>query len=90
MNSLRLFYLSGDSGTAPEIVFDALSLEDRSAAAQGMFSAFVCRRDNMFAEPNMSDCRQVEGTFDTVLRKADCNSTNPSPATVARWAPRLP
>mgnify|MGYP000924663676 CR=1 FL=1 len=65
------FYLSEDSGTAPEIVFDALSLDNGSAATQGIFSAVVCRRDTMFAEPDMSDCRQVEGTFDTVMRKAD-------------------
>jgi len=65
------FYLSEDSGTAPEIVFDALSLEDGAAAAQGSFSAVVCRRDGMFAEADTSDCRQVEATFDTVLRKAD-------------------
>lgn len=64
------FYLSEESGTAPEIVFDALSLEN-GAAAQGNFSAVVCRRDGTFAEADTSDCRQVEGTFDTVLRKAD-------------------
>jgi hypothetical protein len=65
------FYLSEDSGTAPEVLLDALSLEDGAAAARGSFSAVVCRRDSMFAEPDTSDCRQVEGTFDTALRKAD-------------------
>lgn len=65
------FYLSEDSGTAPEIVFDALSLEDGAAAVQGSFSAVVCRRDGMFADADTSDCLPVEGTFDTALRKAD-------------------
>lgn len=65
------FYLSEDSGTPAEIVFDALSLEDGAAAAQGSFSAVVCRRDSMFADADTNDCRQVEGTFDTVLRKAN-------------------
>lgn len=64
------FYLSEDSGTAPQIVFDALSLEDE-AAAQGSFSAVVCRRESMFAEADTSDCLPVEGSFDTVLRKGD-------------------
>lgn len=64
------FYLSQDSGVAPEIVFDVLTLEDGNSSAQGRFSAAVCRRDSMLAEPNTNDCRQVEGTFDTVLRKA--------------------
>lgn len=65
------FYLSEDSGTIPEIVFDALSLDDGAAAAQGSFSAVVCRRDSMLAKADTSDCWQVEGTFDTALRKAD-------------------
>ena len=65
------FYLSEDSGTAPEVVFDALSLEDGAAAAQGRFVAVVCRRDGMFADVDTSDCRPVEGTFDTVLRKGE-------------------
>ncbi|MCD1635721.1 hypothetical protein K7H91_18290, partial [Martelella mediterranea] len=65
------FYLSEDSGTSPEIVFDALSLEDGAAAAQGRFSAVVCRRDSMFADADPNDCRRVEGTFDTDLRKAN-------------------
>ncbi|QRX65052.1 hypothetical protein JS578_13350 (plasmid) [Dysgonomonadaceae bacterium zrk40] len=65
------FYLSEDSGTAPEIVFDAISLEDGAAAAQGSFSAVVCRRDGMFADADTSDCLPIEGTFDTALRKAD-------------------
>jgi len=64
------FYLSEDSGTPPEIVFDALSLEEGAAAAQGRFSAVVCRRDSMFADADKNDCRQVEGAFDTDLRKA--------------------
>ena len=63
------FYLSEDSGTAAEVVFEALSLEDGAAAAKGRFVAVVCRRDGMFADADTSDCRQVEGTFDTVLRK---------------------
>ena len=64
------FYLSEDSGTAPQIDFDALSLEDGTSAAQGNFSAVICRRDGMFADTDTGDCRQVEGTFDTALRKA--------------------
>ncbi|MGV0908504.1 hypothetical protein [Martelella sp. FOR1707] len=65
------FYLSEDSGTPAEIVFDVLSLEDGAAAAQGRFSAVVCRRDSMFADADPNDCRRVEGTFDTDLRKAN-------------------
>lgn len=65
------FYLSEDSGTPPEVVFDALSLEIGAAAAQGSFSAVVCRRDSMFAEADTGDCRPIEGTFDTVLRSVE-------------------
>lgn len=65
------YYLSEDSETDSVIILDLLSLEDGAAAARGSFSAVVCRRDSMFAEADTSDCRQVEGTFDTALRKAD-------------------
>jgi len=59
----------GHQFVAAEVVFEALSLEDGAAAAKGRFVAVVCRRDGMFADADTSDCRQVEGTFDTVLRK---------------------
>jgi hypothetical protein len=65
------YYLSEDGETDSVIILDLLSLEDGAAAARGSFSAVVCRRDSMFAEADTSDCRQVEGTFDTALRKAD-------------------
>tara|TARA_R110002020_G_scaffold356655_1_gene569168 strand:+ start:2266 stop:2475 length:210 start_codon:yes stop_codon:yes gene_type:complete len=65
------FYLSEDSGTAPEVVFDVLSLEDGGSAAQGGFSAVVCHRYGMFADADINDCRLVKGTFDTALGKAD-------------------
>ena len=64
------YYLGEDSGTAPEVVFDRLSLED-GGSAQGRFSAVLCRRDSLLAEADTSDCLPVEGTFDTALRKAD-------------------
>ena len=65
------YYLSEDSETDSVIILDSLSLEDGAAAARGSFSAVVCRRDSLFAEADTSDCRQVGGTFDTALRKAD-------------------
>ena len=65
------YYLSEDSETDSVIILDSLSLEDGAAAARGSFSAVVCRRDGIFADAETSDCRQVEGTFDTALRKAD-------------------
>ncbi|RDD99789.1 hypothetical protein DTW92_02525 [Paracoccus pantotrophus] len=64
------YYLGDDNGTAPEVVFDRLSLED-GGSAQGRFSAVLCRRDSLLAEADTSDCLPVEGTFDTALRKAE-------------------
>ncbi|MBI6630764.1 hypothetical protein [Pontibaca salina] len=65
------FYLSEDSGTAPEIVFDTLSLENENPAARGSFSAVVCRKEGMFSDSDLNDCLVVDGRFDTALRKAD-------------------
>ena len=65
------FYLSEDRGTDSTVILDFLSLDDGAAAARGSFSAVVCRRDGMFADADTGDCRQLEGTFDTALRKAD-------------------
>lgn len=65
------FYLSEDRGTDSTVILDFLSLDDGAAAARGSFSAVVCRRDGMFADADTGDCRQLEGSFDTALRKAD-------------------
>ncbi|WP_127143972.1 hypothetical protein [Pelagibacterium montanilacus] len=65
------FYYSEGSGTATDIVIDTLTLEDGAEAIQGSVSGMLCRRDSFFADPDMDDCRMVEGTFDTPLLKAE-------------------
>ncbi|WP_366554950.1 hypothetical protein [Aquibaculum sediminis] len=65
------FYLSEGSGTEVEAEVDSLALESEAPAVQGRFSALVCRADSFFSEVDTGDCRTVEGTFDTALRKAD-------------------
>jgi hypothetical protein len=64
------FYMSEDSGVEPVITFDTLSLDD-DAAANGSFSALLCRKDDFFSETDTDDCLQVEGTFQTALHKGD-------------------
>lgn len=65
------FYISDDSGTEVKVALDTLSLEDESSAVAGTFSALLCRKDSFFAETDTSDCKMVEGTFDTLLRKVE-------------------
>ncbi|MBC00600.1 MAG: hypothetical protein CML67_13755 [Rhodobacteraceae bacterium] len=63
------FYMSENSGQEPEIVLEALSLEEGAARARGRFSARMCRQDGFTSEPDLTDCLTVEGRFDTALRK---------------------
>lgn len=65
------FYLSEDSGRPVEVTFDNLSLEDGAASVTGGFSARLCRKENFTAETDTSDCKEVEGRFDTPLRKVE-------------------
>ncbi|AKH44341.1 hypothetical protein FHS61_002989 [Altererythrobacter atlanticus] len=63
------FYSSESSETAPQISLESLSLEEGSASAIGQFTASLCRKARFFAEADTSDCMNVEGSFDTALRK---------------------
>lgn len=63
------FYSSESSETAPQISLEFLSLEEGSALAIGQFTASLCRKERFFAEADTSDCMNVEGSFDTALRK---------------------
>ncbi|WP_205758644.1 hypothetical protein [Qingshengfaniella alkalisoli] len=65
------FYFSEDSGVVPDVKIDELSLEDGAAAIKGSFSAQICRKESMFAEADMNECKPIEGTFDTALRKVN-------------------
>lgn len=64
------FYLSDGSGVVPEVNIDDLSLEDGAGFIKGSFSALICRYEKILEEPDMDDCRPVEGSFDTALRDA--------------------
>ena len=61
------FFQSDEGGTA-EVTLDTLSLDD-PASATGSFVATLCRKDGFFAEADTSDCRAVEGRFETALRE---------------------
>lgn len=62
--------MSGDSwqASAAELEWDRLELGAEGGHASGRFSASLCRQEGPFSEPDTSDCRQVEGEFDTRLQ----------------------
>ena len=62
------FFQSEEGGMA-EVRLDDLSLND-PASATGSFVATLCRKDSFFAEADASDCRTVDGRFETALRDA--------------------
>lgn len=64
------FFVSDESGVAPTIEWTRLEVSD-GGMAEGRFSATLCRRASMFAEIDLGDCRDVEGTFSTQLRSAN-------------------
>lgn len=64
------FYVSDGSGVEPSITWTQLDLVD-GGMAEGTFSATMCRRDDMMEEPDLDDCREVEGSFATELRAGD-------------------
>ena len=66
----RPFFTSGDGGTEVDVRFEELDLSERGHA-RGTFSGQLCRQDGMFSEPDLNDCRAVEGTFETQLHLAE-------------------
>ncbi|MGY6706948.1 MAG: hypothetical protein ACXIVF_01370 [Rhizobiaceae bacterium] len=64
------FYTSGDGQLEVSVRFDELDLSERGHA-RGSFSGQLCRQDGMFAEPDLDNCRAIEGTFDTELHLAE-------------------
>lgn len=63
------FYITDDTGTAPTVTIDAVSLVAGDAFIRGSFSAQPCKQESFFAEIDLDDCITIEGTFDTVLQE---------------------
>ena len=61
------FYTSEETEDETIINFSRLEFGE-SGAAEGTFSARICRRDGIFAETNLDDCRVIEGRFETQIR----------------------
>lgn len=58
------FYSSEESEVT--VTFESFSLDD-NAHAVGSFSGQMCAKSSFFSEADTSDCKNVSGTFDTVL-----------------------
>ncbi|PSM17631.1 MULTISPECIES: hypothetical protein [Nitratireductor] len=60
------FYVAGDEGGSVELTLDTLTLGGEPETS-GSFVARLCRKQDMFSEPDADACIDVEGTFDTPL-----------------------
>lgn len=58
------FYSSEESEVT--VTFESFTLDD-NAHVVGTFSGQMCAKSSFFSEPDTSDCKNVTGTFDTVL-----------------------
>lgn len=63
------FYISTDAPRPPEINFDMLDLSGAEGAAEGDFSALLCRQDSFMSPPDLNDCIEAQGQFSTRLRE---------------------
>jgi hypothetical protein len=61
------FYTSEETEDETTIGFERLEFGEPGFAV-GTFSAKICRRDGMFSEIDLGDCRLIEGRFETQLR----------------------
>lgn len=61
------FYTSEETEDETTVSFERLEFGE-PGIAEGTFSARICRRDGMFGEVDLGDCRAIEGRFETQLR----------------------
>lgn len=63
------FYITDETGTAPEITIDEVSLVAGEAFIRGTFTARPCKQESFFSEIDLDDCITIEGSFDTPLHE---------------------
>ncbi|MBY9068163.1 hypothetical protein K1X12_14725 [Hyphomonas sp. WL0036] len=62
----KAFYTSDEGGEA-QVSLETLSLDTAGGQITGRFNSTVCRKENHFAEIDMSDCLTIDGSFETAL-----------------------
>lgn len=64
-----VFYVSGEEAQAGQVVFERLELAPDGGHAAGRFEAELCRMEGarLNEGPDPTDCRSVNGQFDTKL-----------------------
>ncbi|MFU8863334.1 MAG: hypothetical protein ACNA7O_05425 [Rhodobacterales bacterium] len=63
------FYIMDETGTAPEITIDDVSLVAGEAFIRGSFTAQACKQESFFSEIDLDDCITIEGSFDTPMHE---------------------
>lgn len=64
-----VIYVSDENEHAAKVTFEKIKLDSEDAYAAGRFEAKLCRFDlaKLMEGPDLSDCMQVAGAFDTAL-----------------------
>ncbi|QEP30327.1 hypothetical protein [Pukyongiella litopenaei] len=62
------FYTSDQVPGDPVMTLERFEKDGEAGHATGVFSGKVCLVPEMYAEPDMSDCKDISGSFDTPLR----------------------
>lgn len=68
----KLFYISGEGGAQASVTFTQLDLGPDGGHAKGSFKGTLCRMEGarLMDGPDLSDCMQADGQFDTSLLEA--------------------
>lgn len=72
----QVLYVSDDESNT-SVTFDQLDIEPGGGHARGRFTGFMCRVDmrNLMAGPDLTDCMDAEGQFDTKLGEDEAFSS---------------
>lgn len=62
------FYTSDQVPGDPVITLERFEKGDETGHASGTFSGKVCLVPELYAEPDLNDCKEISGNFDTPLR----------------------
>lgn len=61
------FWTSEDPPSAASVTFTTLSVDGKEGRATGTFDALLCYTEGPTSEPDPSNCRPIQGGFDTPI-----------------------
>lgn len=62
------FYTTDQVPGDPDLTLDSFGIDGDTGQASGTFSGKLCRVEKLYEAPDMNDCKDISGTFETVLQ----------------------